>query len=87
MDSISITFVESEQELILTRGCSTVRVVSDTNKYDQARSTTDYSSGCIINQTDLICNHQEFIACTGSFIIYNLHPNMLDWFYNHKSNH
>ena len=42
--------LESEHELILTRGGSTVRVVQDTNKRDQIRSTTDYSSGCVINQ-------------------------------------
>ena len=46
-----IFIVESDQELILNRGGSTVRVVCETNKHDQTRGTTDYSSGFIINQT------------------------------------
>ena len=45
-----IFIVESEEELILTGGGSTMWVVQDTNKHDEIRSTTDYSSGCIINQ-------------------------------------
>ena len=48
---IFIFIVESEQELILTSEGSTVGMVQDTNKHDQIRNTTDYSSGCAINQT------------------------------------
>ena len=36
-----IFIVESEQELILTRGGVTERMVQDTNKHDQIRSTAD----------------------------------------------
>ena len=43
--------VVSEEELILTGEGSTLREVQDTTKHDQIKSTTDYSFGCINNQT------------------------------------
>ena len=50
-DHANILNSESEQDLMLTRGVSTVRTAYDTNKEDQTRVTTDPSSDCMINQT------------------------------------